>query len=300
MQLLITGGTGFIGSRLVKALLADSCSITVVSRQSPEQVKKSLSPEVNVVSSIAAIDPSDVFDAVINLAGEGIMEKRWSASRKKELLESRVGVTSELVDLLERMQNRPKLLISGSAVGYYGNHGSDSRLDESDTAGHDFAASLCQQWEQAAQRANALGITVVVVRTGIVLHPDGGALAKMLPAFKVGMGGPVGHGNQMMSWIHREDMVRLLVFLLKTPGVEGVYNATAPNPVSNKDFVHLFAKALHRPALIPVPAAALRLALGESSQLLLEGQAVYPERLAKAGFQFNYPDLQQAFENLFS
>ncbi len=300
MQLLITGGTGFIGGSLVRSLLKDGYKITVISRQRPEQVKNKISPDINVASSMAAIDQSDVFDAVINLAGEGIMDKRWSVSRKKELEDSRIALTSELVDLLERMSNRPKLLISGSAIGYYGSHPATETLNESNSPGNDFAASLCQRWEQAAQRASSFGVKVIIVRTGVVLHPAGGALAKMLPGFRLGMGGAIADGKQMMSWIHREDMVRLLLFLLKTPGLEGIYNATAPNPVSNRDFTRSLAAALHRPALIPVPAMALRIALGESSQLLTEGQAVYPERLTEAGFSFNYPELQEALKDLLS
>lgn len=298
MQLLITGGTGLIGRALVQALQAEQWVVTVISRQPPQQVQRYWRTPVKVLPSVAAVDPGELFDAVINLAGEGIMDQRWSPARKQQLLDSRVGLTTELVDLFERMPNRPRRLISGSAIGYYGDHGADQVLTETHPPADDFAASLCQRWEQAAQRAGQLGIPVTVVRTGIVLDPNGGALAKMLPVFRLGLGGVIGNGQQMMSWIHRADMVRVLLFLLTAPEVEGVYNAVAPNPVSNWYFVRQLASVLRRPALLPVPALALRLALGESAHLLSGGQAVYPQRLLEAGFAFDYPDLSAALAGL--
>ena len=298
MKILVTGGTGFIGRPLVEELLARKYKATVVSRQPILSVMRQFHSKVEVVPSIAAIDPVTSFDAVINLAGEGIMDKRWSDRRRKVLEDSRIGLTSELVDLLERMPEKPNVLISGSAIGFYGSHPSSHKIDELSDAGRDFAASLCVRWEQAAQRAEALGIRVCIVRTGVVLHPGGGALKKMLPAFKVGAGGVIASGEQMMSWIHREDMIRLLLYLLENNDAYSVYNATAPNPVNNRTFTKALSKALHRPAFIPVPAAMLRLALGESSSLLTEGQAVFPVRLVESGFSFSYPDITSALADL--
>ena len=299
MQYLVTGGTGFIGRRLVGQLLNAGHQVTVVSRQHARDVRQLLSSRVKPVGSVTAVNPSVYYDAIINLAGEGIMDKRWSASRKRELLDSRIGVTLELCDLIERMEQKPGRMISGSAVGYYGTDHGAQKLDETAPAGNDFAASLCNRWEQATDRIRAMGVAVTIVRTGIVLHPDGGALQKMLPPFRLGLGGPIGHGDQMMSWIHMDDMVALLLFLLDDSRTHsGVFNAVAPNPVDNRTFARALGKAVKRPACISTPAAALKLLLGESATLLIEGQAAIPANLQKAGFTFKYPELGGALSSL--
>ena len=298
MHYLVTGGTGFIGRRLVWRLLDEGHQVTVVSRQSAGAVRQILSSKVISVRSVTAVNPSTYYDGIINLAGEGIMDARWSPERKQQLLDSRVGLTLELSDLIERMDKKPGCFISGSAVGYYGGHEPEERLDETDSAGSDFAAALCVRWEQAAGRISAQGIPTSIVRTGVVLHPEGGALKKMLPAFRLGLGGPIGSGQQMMSWIHMDDMIELLMFLIQSTEAEGIYNGTAPQPVSNKVFSRALGKALGRPACLPAPALALKLLLGESSVLLVEGQNAVPTHLLDTGFTFKYPEIGQALKNL--
>ncbi|KEQ17410.1 TIGR01777 family oxidoreductase [Endozoicomonas numazuensis] len=298
MQILITGGTGFIGRRLVAKLLSKGHRMTVLSRQDAKEVRRLLTSEVKPVKSLSAVNPSIAYDAVINLAGEGVMDERWTPSRKRQLLESRVTLTSELVDLIERMENRPRCLISGSAIGFYGGRDDATRLDESSDPGDDFAAGLCVRWEQAAKRAEGLDVKVCLVRTSVVLHPEGGAMHEMLPPFRLGIGGPLGSGKQMMSWIHMDDMVNALLFLLEKESVQGIFNATAPKAVSNKEYSKALAASLNRPAFLTMPAMILKLLLGESSEMVLKGQNVYPERLLAEGFQFTYPQLQPALTQL--
>ncbi|MGI9278317.1 MAG: TIGR01777 family oxidoreductase [Endozoicomonas sp.] len=298
MQILITGGTGFIGRRLVAKLLSKGHRLTILSRQDAKDVRRLLTSEVKPVKSLSAVNPSVAFDAVINLAGEGVMDERWTPARKRQLLDSRVTLTSELVDLIERMESRPGCLISGSAIGFYGGREDAARLEESSESGDDFSAGLCVRWEQAAQRAEGLGVRVCLVRTGVVLHPGGGALHEMLPPFRLGIGGPLGSGKQIMSWIHMEDMVNSLLFLLETESAQGAFNATAPEAVSNKEYSKTLAAALNRPAFLTMPAMVLKLMLGESSEMVLKGQNVYPERLLSEGYEFAYPQLKPALAHL--
>lgn len=298
MQFLITGGTGFIGRRLVHRLLNEGHQVVVLSRQPAKDVRLQLSTRVKPVSSLSAVNPSTYFDAVINLAGEGILDKRWSQARKKVLLDSRIGVTSELVDLVERMENKPGCFISASAVGYYGFSQPGEQLDESAEVGSDFAATLCDRWEQTAKRVEALGVRTCIVRVGVVLHPSGGALQKMLPVFRLGIGGPIGSGQQAMSWIHMDDMLNALVFLVNHPETKGVFNAVAPEMLTNKAFAKELGHAVRRPAILTTPECVLSLMLGESAQLLTEGQAVIPKRLQDAGFAFAYPNARKALASL--
>ena len=300
MQFLITGGTGFVGRRLVHRLLNEGHQVTVLSRQPRTSVRAQLSTKVKPVSSLSAVNPSTHFDAVINLAGEGIMDKRWTQERKKELLNSRIGVTNELVDLLERMEQKPGCFISASAVGYYGSNRPGDLLDESAEVGSDFAAKLCYRWEQAAMRAETLGIRTCIVRIGVVLHPRGGALQRMLPVFRLGLGGPIGSGQQIMPWIHLDDLQNVLFFLVNHPEVRGSFNAVAPQVLSNYDFAKALGHAVRRPAILKTPACALKLILGESSILLTEGQAVVPARLQEAGFSFVHPQVKKALISLLS
>lgn len=294
----MTGGTGFIGKRVVQALLKEGHRVSVYSRQPAIDVRKLLTKDVRPVKSLSAINPSVAFDAVINLAGEPIMDKRWNHQRKRVLLNSRVGVTTELIDLIERMENRPKVLISGSAVGYYGHHDLSDPQNESAEVGSCFSASLCERWEQPARRAENLGVRVCIVRTGIVLDQHQGALHKMLPPFWLGVGGPMGSGQQMMSWIHADDMVRIITFLLNNESSQGVFNATAPQPVSNKEFAKTLGAILKRPAILPKPECVLKLLFGESAEMVLNGQAAIPQRLQDAGFTWEYPQLKGALIQL--
>ncbi|MFK0574073.1 TIGR01777 family oxidoreductase [Endozoicomonas sp.] len=300
MQFLITGGTGFIGSRLVHRLLNEGHQVVVLSRQPAKDVRLQLSTRVKPVSSLAAVNPATCFDAIINLAGEGILDKRWRQARKKVLLDSRIGVTSELVDLIERMENKPGCFISASAVGYYGFSRLGEPLDESAEVGSDFAATLCDRWEQTARRIEALGVRTCIVRLGMVLHPGGGALQKMLPVFRLCLGGPIGNGQQIVPWVHMDDLLNALIYLANHPESCGVFNVVAPEIVTNKAFAKALGQAVRRPALLPAPVSVLGLMLGESSKLLTEGQAVVPKRLLDAGFTFAYPDLRKALATLLS
>ncbi|AOD13645.1 TIGR01777 family oxidoreductase [Xanthomonas fragariae] len=288
MHLLITGGTGFIGQALCPALLHAGHQVSVLTRD-PRRAGRTL-PGVTVVDTLNGIQA----DAVINLAGEPLAAGRWTDARKQRFRASRLGITRQLHAWIAQQPaaQRPLVLISGSAVGYYGERG-DTALTETDSAGEDFSAVLCRDWEAEANRIAALGPRVSWVRTGIVLDQDGGALARMLPAFRFGGGGPFGDGRHWMSWIHRADMVSLLLWLLQH-GEPGAYNATAPNPVTNAEFTQTLAKVLHRPALLALPAGLLRIGFGEMADLLLISQKVLPQRALDAGFRFQYVGLEAA------
>ncbi|WAT14724.1 TIGR01777 family oxidoreductase [Xanthomonas fragariae] len=288
MHLLITGGTGFIGQALCPALLHAGHQVSVLTRD-PRRAGRTL-PGVAVVDTLNGIQA----DAVINLAGEPLAAGRWTDARKQRFGASRLGITRQLHAWIAQQPTaqRPSVLISGSAVGYYGERG-DTALTETDSAGEDFSAVLCRDWEAEANRIAALGPRVSRVRTGIVLDQNGGALARMLPAFRFGGGGPFGDGRHWMSWIHRADMVSLLLWLLQH-GESGAYNATAPNPVTNAEFTQTLAKVLHRPALLALPAGLLRIGFGEMADLLLISQKVLPQRALDAGFRFQYVDLEAA------
>ncbi|MGR8933597.1 MAG: TIGR01777 family oxidoreductase [Gammaproteobacteria bacterium] len=292
MNILLTGGTGFIGAALCRALSSDAHSLTVLSRK-PATVALRCGENVKAVERLDAFGTDKHFDAIINLAGEGIADARWSDSRKKLLRDSRIGVTAELIRYIDRVEKKPKVLISGSAVGYYGDQG-DKALDEQ-TPGHDeFSHRLCAEWEQTARQAENYGVRVCIIRTGLVIAAGGGFLQRLLPPFKLGMGGRLGSGKQWMSWIHRDDYIAIVKWLLAKPEWQGVFNGTAPHPVTNAEFTCSLAKLLRRPALLPVPAIALKLLLGEMADLLLGGQRALPVRLQQAGFTFQYPELQDA------
>ena len=292
MHILITGGSGFIGRSLSAALSARGDEVIILSR-SPE--KLSPTPGIRAVGSLSQI--KGPVDAVINLAGAPIVEQRWSEARKAVLRSSRIDLTARLVDWMRQQPKPPEVLISGSAVGYYGSHG-DEVLDETAEPVPGFAHELCRDWEQAALEAEALGVRVCLIRTGVVLGPGGGALAKMLPAFRLGLGGPIGHGRQWMSWIHLEDEVGAIIYLLDNPPLHGPFNLTAPEPVTNEVFSDTLGRMLNRPALMRVPTVMMRLLLGEASELLLEGQRVIPEYLYNAGYGFRHPGFEEALEQV--
>ncbi len=288
MQLLITGGTGFIGQALCPALVQAGHQVSVLTRDLRRAARRL--PGMTVVDTLDGVQA----DAVINLAGEPLAAGRWTDARKQRFRASRLGITGQLQAWIAQQpaERRPAVLISGSAVGYYGERG-DSVLTEADHAGNDFSAQLCRDWEAEAAKIGALGPRVSWVRTGIVLDRDGGALARMLPAFRFGGGGPFGDGRHWMSWIHRADMVALLLWLLER-GQPGAYNATAPTPVTNAEFARTLAHVLHRPALLALPAGLLRLGFGEMAELLLISQRVLPQRALDAGFRFQYVHLEAA------
>jgi uncharacterized protein (TIGR01777 family) len=292
MKILVTGGTGFIGKALVKTLVGEGHQVTVLSR-SLEKVERLFGQEVTGLGHLSFLQPEMSFDVIVNLAGAPIFDARWSEERKRLIRESRIALTGQLVACIGRMTVKPKLLISGSAIGYYGDQG-DQVLTEASSARSDFSHQLCADWEQAADRAAEFGVRVCLMRTGLVIAEDGGLLQRMLLPFRFGVGGRLGSGRQWMSWIHRQDWIRIAQTMIADETMQGPYNATAPNPVTNRQFTCTLARCLHRPAVFPVPAFVLKTLLGEMSELVLGSQRVLPERLLMHGFMFQYPDLEGA------
>ncbi len=296
MRILITGGTGLIGRHLCKALLAEGHQLTVLSRH-PETVAVKCGATVQPLASLDEWLPVQTFEAVINLAGEPIVDAWWSVRRKQRLRDSRIALTEKLVQRIAAAKQKPAVFLSGSAVGYYGN-GGDKELYESAGAGNDFAANLCRDWESAALAAKVSGVRVCLLRTGLVLSNSGGLLGKMLLPFKLGMGARLGNGKQWMSWVHIDDYVAMVLLLLQDEQMSGPFNMTAPNPVANAEFTRLLARAVHRPAFFVAPGFVLRLAMGERAALMLEGQRVLPANLTDAGYRFKYPKLADALDDL--
>ncbi|MEB3262068.1 MAG: TIGR01777 family oxidoreductase [Cyanobacteriota bacterium] len=301
MRLLLLGCSGFVGRELVPHLLELGHLITLVSRQ-PEPFPALVGERLNVLRLNPA-DPASwrsngleaalaAAEGVVNLAGEPIAEQRWTPSHQALLRDSRVRSTELLVQAMATLASPPRVLVNGSAVGYYGTSASAS-FSESSPSGADFLAELCRLWEAAADQAPT-DCRVVKLRTGIVLAADGGALGKMLPVFRLGFGGPVGSGRQWMSWIQRTDLCRLIAEALEDSAYSGVYNAVAPNPCTMGQLAAALGQALGRPSLLPVPAPILQLLLGDGAQVVLEGQRVLPQRLQAQGFRFQYVELSPA------
>ena len=299
MHILLTGGTGLIGRHLCQLWSDQGHSLIVLSRR-PEQVSRLCGRGVRGIVRLEDLRADEPVDAVINLAGAPIADRPWTGARRNLLWASRIALTERLIAWLEKREQRPEVLISGSAVGWYGDGGERELNEGSPPVKEDFASQLCIAWEETAVRAQALGIRVVLVRTGLVLASDGGFLSRLRLPFKLGLGGPLGNGRQWMPWVHLDDQIALIDFLLKHKDASGPYNACAPEPVRNKDFASQLGKALHRPAFMPMPAFLLRAGLGELSTLLLGGQRARPVRLLEAGFTFRYNDLQSALDNLSS
>lgn len=292
---LVTGGTGFIGQKLCHVLSLRDYHLTVFSRQAPEDVK-TLCGRVDAVSRLEELKGHQGFDVVINLAGEGIADKRWSKSRKQVLRDSRIALTETLVDTINSWSTPPQALVSGSAVGFYGDQGGQPVTER--TPPHDeFTHRLCLDWENAACQLEHNGVRVCLSRTGLVVGPAGGFLQRMLPPFRLGLGGRLGSGTQFMPWIHRDDVVKALVWLAETDTAKGAYNVVGPHPARNSKFTRCLGKVLKRPTLFPAPAFMLRTALGEMSRLLLTGQQALPERLLGEGFAFEYPELEAALRD---
>ncbi len=291
-RVLITGGTGFIGNVLCREMLKRGYELTVLSRQSADKVR-SLCGQVEVIADLENLRSHPGFDAVINLAGEGIADKRWTDQRKQALRNSRIGLTNTLIEIITSWAQSPEALISGSAVGFYGDQ--SNTLVTEDTVPHDeFTHRLCRDWEDAALKLRSHHVRVCLSRTGVVAGPGGGFLQRMIPPFKFGLGGRLGDGLQYMPWVHRDDVVAALIWMLETPEASGAYNVVSPNPVTNREFTRCLADALRRPAIFPVPAPVLKIALGEMSRLLLTGQQAVPTRLTDSGFGFSYPTLEKA------
>ncbi|EGG99280.1 Cell division inhibitor [gamma proteobacterium IMCC2047] len=303
MRILITGGTGFIGARLCAVLREAGHQLVVYSRQPAGRVKMLCGEGAESLNSLDNLSGEEGIDAVINLAGESIAAKRWTPERKQQLLDSRLNTTQALLDAMAAMPKPPGCLINASAVGFYGDQG-DRLVDEDSQLGDlqssDFGRELCQRWEQTALQAEALGVRVCIVRIGVVVGAGGGFLSKMLPPFKLGLGGQMGSGQQWMSWVHREDLINIIIWLLEHPDCSGPYNATSPGAVRNKAFTKTLADALNRPALLPMPSVVAKAMFGEMSQLLLTGQHVVPKRITDAGFEFKYADLKSALSQVLS
>jgi hypothetical protein len=300
MRVLITGATGFIGRALVPLLRREGHQLIALVR-SVERARSLLGAEVEAVALSAGThalrEALERSDAVVNLAGEAIMSGRWTEARRRVLVESRMQLTKQLVGAIAEARPRPKTLISGSAVGYYGDRGSEV-LHESSSGSTDFLAQLCQDWEAAARLAEDFGLRVMTLRTGVVLGRDGGAMAQMLPPFRLGVGGPVGSGRQYMPWIHLHDLVRVIATALSDDRYEGPVNGAAPEQATSREFAKALGRALHRPAVLPVPALALKVIFGEAAGVLLGSQRVEPRRLRELGFTYRFPMLDQAVADI--
>ncbi|WP_339526663.1 TIGR01777 family oxidoreductase [Pseudomonas sp. EA_35y_Pfl2_R111] len=296
MHILLTGGTGLIGRALCRHWLQQGHQLTVWSRR-PEQVATLCGEAVRGIGRLDEL-AEEPLDAVVNLAGAPIADRPWTRKRKALLWASRIGLTEQLLAWLESRAHKPQVLLSGSAVGWYGDGGERELHEDSPPVSEDFAAQLCGAWEETAQRAEELGIRVVLLRTGLVLAPDGGLLKRLLLPFKLGVGGPLGNGRQWMPWIHLSDQIALIDFLLQQEQASGPYNACAPTPERNRAFSQALGRELHRPAFMPAPAFALRALLGELSVLLLGGQRALPTRLQEAGFSFRFTHLDVALADL--
>ncbi|MFL1475776.1 TIGR01777 family oxidoreductase [Pseudomonas grimontii] len=297
MHILLTGGTGLIGRQLCQHWIAEGHRLTVCSRH-PEDVARLCGATVQGVGRLE--DVTDAVDAVVNLAGAPIADRPWTHKRKALLWSSRIGLTETLLAWLDGLAQKPAVLVSGSAVGWYGDGGERELTEASGPVQDDFPSQLCIAWEETAQRAEAMGIRVVLVRTGLVLAAEGGFLSRLLLPFKLGLGGPIGKGRQWMPWVHIKDQIALIDFLLHKDDASGPYNACAPHPVRNREFAKTLGQMLHRPAFMPMPAFALKVGLGELSGLLLGGQKAIPERLMAAGFIFQFTELHAALDDLSS
>ena len=307
MKLLLTGCTGFIGRELIPLLIKEGHSLTVISRQT----KGRLNTIVNDSSiKVIQMNPAESSswdkeeiqnslkscEGVINLAGEPIAEKRWTTDHCKEITNSRIETTKNLIKNLRNLRKPPKVLINASAIGFYGSH-SQTEFTEENIQGDDFLANLCKEWEFTAKN-KPRATRLLIVRIGIVLAKDGGALGKMLPIFRAGLGGPIGDGKQWMSWIHRTDLCKLISESVKNSSWSGVVNGVAPNPVRMNEFSNSLGQILGRPSLLAVPGPILKLILGDGARVVLEGQNVQAQRLNKLKFKFNFPIINEAFKSI--
>lgn len=294
MQIVVAGGSGFLGEPLVRRLLARGDQVAVLSRN-PARVRAGRGVQWDGRTQGAWFDEVARADAVINLSGENVGEGRWTEARKARLVSSRIDATSAIVQALRSAPPRERALLNASAVGYYGFTTSDAICGEEAPRGSGFLAELVEKWEAAARGAAPVA-RLVILRFGVVLSPEGGALKKMLLPFRLGAGGPLGSGQQWMSWIDRDDAVRFVEWALDNRSARGVYNVTAPEPLRNRDFTRALARAVRRPAFMPAPAFALRAALGEmADEMLLGGQRAVPQRAEREGFRFEAPTVDASF-----
>lgn len=298
---LITGGTGLIGSALIERLQQSPATITVLTRDRKKAPQK-LGYSVQLIEDLNELDKEAKIDFVINLAGEPIADKRWSMQQKMEIWQSRVETTNKLVEWISNCERKPQVFLSGSAVGWYGDGGNQA-LTESSPSHDEYQHKLCQAWEQAALKAEAYGIRVCLLRTGLVISAKGGFLSKMLLPFKLGLGARIGSGQQYMPWIHIDDMINALMFMLDPSDDDlekcrGPFNLSSPNPVTNSEFTETLAKVLAKPSFLFIPAWFLNLVLGEMARLLLTGQKAIPEKLQNFGFHFQHESLEEALKDV--
>ena len=304
MKVAITGATGFVGSRLVQRLHGKGHKVVVLARNTAFAQKVFPSeafPNLEIVAYTPNASGSwqsviASCDGVVNLAGEPIAEGRWTPERKQEILNSRKLVTQKIVEAIANANPKPTVLVNASAIGYYGTS-ETATFDETSLSGNDFLAQVCQAWETEARKVKDAGVRLVILRLGIVLG-NGGALGKMIPPFKLFAGGPIGSGRQWFSWIHVDDLVNLILQALTKPEIEGVYNATAPNPVRMADLSQTLGRVMNRPSWLPVPAFAIEALLGDGAIVVLEGQQVIPKRTEETGFEYKYPNLQSALTQI--
>lgn len=295
-RVLVTGGTGFIGEHLVNLLLDAGHTVCVLTRD-PIKAAYLLDGRARCLRTTNALSHSETFDVVINLAGAPIAGGPWSSKRKAQLLASRVDTTRTLVTWLNQTKHKPELWIQASAIGFYGVRDASESLDENASAGHGFMSELCVRWEEAAQPVNALGVRQVIMRLGVVLGP-GGALVPLLLPFRLGFGGRMGNGKQIMSWVHREDVIQIMAYAFNDTRWHGTYNVVAPDAISQGDFANTVGAILKRPVWLHIPAAPVRAVVGEMAQLFFDGQRVVPARLTQAGYSFRYPTLDSALRDL--
>ncbi len=304
MKVAITGATGFVGSGLIAKLAAKGEEIVVFTRDE-KRASRIFPPSAYPKLELVSYNPTQSgewqqkiagCDAVVNLAGEPIAE-RWTPAVKERILSSRQLGTEKVVEAIVSAKKKPQVLINASAIGYYGTS-ETATFDESSSPGNDFLAEVCQQWEAAAEKVKAARVRLVVLRIGIVLGKDGGALAKMLPVFKLFAGGPLGDGKQWFSWIHRDDLVSLILTALEQKKLEGTFNATAPNPVRMNQLCQTIGKVMKRPSWLPVPGLALEMLLGDGAKVVLEGQQVLPKQTQAKGLEFQYPTIEAALKEI--
>lgn len=299
MKVAITGATGFVGSRLVEQLQAQGHQPLIFTRNRDAALKAFPNVEVVAYTPTESGDWQNAIagcDGVVNLTGEPIAESRWTPQQKQKILDSRQLSTRKIVEAIAKANPKPKVLVNASAIGYYGTS-ETATFDETSPSGNDFLAEVCRTWEAEAQKVKETDVRLVILRLGIVLG-NGGALAKMIPPFKLFAGGPLGTGNQWFSWIHRDDLVNLILSALTRSDIEGVLNATAPNPVRMSELCQTLGETLNRPSWLPVPGFALEALLGEGAQVVLEGQQVLPKRTTNYGFEYQYPNLKQALAEI--
>ena len=305
MKIAITGATGFIGSSLVARLQKSGHQVMILTRNTSYARKIFPSPAfpnieiVNYTPTMVGSWQNAISgcDSVVNLAGESIAEGRWTQEKKQEILQSRQLTTQNLVTAIANAEQKPSVLVNASAIGYYGTS-ETATFTENSPSGNDFLAEVCQVWEAEAQKVSDAGVRLVILRLGVVLAMDGGALAKMITPFKMFAGGPIGSGNQWFSWIHRDDVVNLIIQAVTDSSMSGVYNATAPNPVRMNELSQTMGTVMNRPSWLPVPSFAIEALLGDGAIVVLEGQQVLPKRTLNTGFKYQYPNLQGALTEI--